>query len=42
MNTLEFIVPCYNESEALPAFYEAVSKVFANLSGVAASLIFVD
>lgn len=42
MNTLEFIVPCYNENEALPAFYEAVSKVFANLSGVAASLIFVD
>lgn len=42
MNTLEFIVPCYNESEALPAFYEAVSNVFANLSGVAASLIFVD
>ncbi len=42
MNTLEFIVPCYNESEALPAFYEAVSKVFANLSGVAASLILVD
>ncbi|MBR0542069.1 MAG: glycosyltransferase family 2 protein [Clostridia bacterium] len=42
LNTLEFIVPCYNENEALPAFYEAVSKVFANLSGVAASLIFVD
>lgn len=42
MNTLEFIVPCYNESEALPAFYKAVSKVFANLSGVAASLILVD
>ena len=42
MDTLEFIVPCYNESEALPAFYEAVSKVFANLSGVAASLILVD
>ena len=41
MKTLEFIVPCYNEGEALPAFYETVSKVLSSLDGVSASLIMV-
>ena len=26
--TISLVVPCYNEQEALPFFYEAVKKVF--------------
>ncbi|MBQ5994809.1 MAG: glycosyltransferase family 2 protein [Clostridia bacterium] len=42
MNTLELIVPCFNEEEALPAFYESVAPVLSSLKGVNASFIFVD
>ena len=29
---LSLIVPCYNEQEALPVFYEEVTKVASKLS----------
>lgn len=31
MKKLSLIVPCYNEQEALPAFYEAVTNVLATM-----------
>ncbi len=42
MKTLEFIVPCYNEGEALPLFYGTVGKILASLENVSCSLIIVD
>lgn len=36
------IVPCFNESEALPFFYEEATRVFATMEGVDAEMIFID
>ncbi|MEG0494111.1 MAG: glycosyltransferase family 2 protein [Clostridia bacterium] len=41
MKTLSVIVPCYNEQEALPLFYEAFIKETAQME-VALELVFVD
>ncbi|MEG0640622.1 MAG: glycosyltransferase family 2 protein [Clostridia bacterium] len=41
MKTLSVIVPCYNEQEALPLFYEAFMKETAQME-VALELVFVD
>ena len=42
MKSLELIVPCFNEQESLPVFYETVKKVLSSLDGIDASFIFVD
>ena len=42
MKTLELIVPCYNEEEALGFFYERIDKVLSELTGYDSSLIFVN
>lgn len=41
-NTLSIIVPCYNEREALPRFYDAVRAAVAALPGVELELMLVD
>ena len=42
MDMLSIVVPCYNEQEALPIFYKAVSKVAGELKEVRLELIFVN
>ena len=41
-NTLSIIVPCYNEREALPRFYDAVCAAMTALPGVELELMLVD
>ena len=42
MNTLELIVPCYNEEESLPAFYDTVTPIVKAIKDFSVSFIFVD
>lgn len=42
MNTLELIVPCYNEEESLPAFYKTVAPIVDSIKDFFVSFIFVD
>lgn len=42
MDKLTIIVPCYNEEEVLPAFYEEVKKVLDGMHGVKPELLFID
>ena len=42
MNKLTLIVPCYNEEEVLPAFYEETSKVLDSMTDVEGEFLFVD
>lgn len=42
MKTVELIVPCYNEGEMVPIFYETASKVLSKIDGYSFSFIFVD
>ena len=39
---ISLIVPCYNEQEALPLFYEAASRQMAALPGYDYELLFID
>ena len=41
MEKLTLIVPCYNEEEALPYFYEEVCKVAGELTNYEIELLFV-
>ena len=42
MDKISVIVPCYNEEESLPLFYETINKVINKMKGVSFELIFVD
>ena len=42
MKTLSIIVPCYNEELVLPMFYEAVTKIASNISGLDYELLLID
>lgn len=42
MQTLSIIVPCYNEEETIPIFYDAVTAVMAELPDIRPEYIFVD
>lgn len=42
MQKISLIIPCYNEEEALPTFYEEVDKVSALLEGYEVEMLFVD
>lgn len=42
MKLLSIIVPCYNEAEALPLFYPAVSKVVATMKTLNVEYWFID
>ena len=34
MNKISVIVPCYNEEESLPLFYNETSKVLMSIEGI--------
>ncbi|MGN0571398.1 MAG: glycosyltransferase family 2 protein [Candidatus Fimenecus sp.] len=42
MKTLDLIVPCYNEEEALPIFFETVAPIADGLADTAVRFLFVD
>jgi glycosyltransferase involved in cell wall biosynthesis len=42
VKTFELIVPCFNEQESIPFFYETVKSLLLNLDGFNSSFIFVD
>ncbi|MBQ8210291.1 MAG: glycosyltransferase family 2 protein [Clostridia bacterium] len=42
MKKLSVIVPCYNEAEVLPAFYDEITKVLDSLYGYSVELLFVN
>ncbi len=42
MDKISVIVPCYNEEESLPLFYDAIKKVIKKMKEVSFELIFVD
>ncbi len=42
MNKISVIVPCFNEEESLPAFYEETQKVFKEINNIDYEFIFVD
>ena len=42
MNKISVIVPCYNEEESIPLFYDTINKVINKMKDVSFELIFVD
>ncbi len=42
METISVIVPCYNEEEVLPLFYEEVTRVAAEMGAFSFEFLFVD
>ncbi len=42
MKKLTVIVPCFNEEEALPIYYQEMSKVMAEMPELETELLFVD
>lgn len=42
MDMISIIIPCYNEEEALPVYYQEMSKIMAEMSEVRFELLFVD
>ena len=42
MQTMTIIVPCYNEEEALPYFYEEISKIRQQLTKISLKLLFIN
>jgi len=42
MQKLSLIVPCYNEEEALPVFYDELEKVLSSLEDYEAEILFID
>lgn len=42
MNTIDIIVPCFNEEESLPAFYRETSRVTEELPDYSFHYIFID
>ena len=42
MQKLSLIIPCYNEEEALPTFYQEVDKISALLDGYDLEMLFID
>lgn len=42
MNTIEILVPCFNESDVLDMFYNEVSAVMKGIDGYAYSFVFVN
>ena len=42
MDLISIVVPCYNEQEALPAFYKEIHKISKNMNEVEFEFIFVD
>lgn len=42
MHTISVIIPCFNEEEALPVYYEAMTKVMEQMDMAEFELLFVD
>ena len=42
MNKISVIVPCYNEEESIPLFYDTINKIINKMKDVSFELIFVD
>ena len=42
MDKISIIVPCYNEQEAIPIFYEAITRTAAELSQARLEVLFVN
>lgn len=42
MKKITLIIPCYNEQEALPFFYEEVTKILSGLSNYSYELLFIN
>ena len=42
MKKIALIVPCYNEQEVLPVFYQAIDEISAKMNAYEFSFIFVD
>lgn len=42
MERISIIIPCFNEQEAIPIYYEEMKKIMADMKGVGFELIFVD
>ena len=42
MDKISIIIPCYNEQEAIPIFYNAIVKTAEELSGVQMEFLFVN
>lgn len=42
MEMISVIVPCYNEEEALPHYYEAMAKVMGEMADMAFELLFIN
>ena len=42
MDRISVIIPCYNEQEAIPIFYEAIQKAARDLPQAELELLFVN
>lgn len=42
MHKISIVIPCYNEQEAIPLYYQEMQKVMAGMREVSFELIFVD
>ena len=42
MNKISIVIPCFNEEEALPVYYEEMSRIMKQMQGVDFELLFVD
>ena len=42
MPIISIVVPCYNEEEALPLFYQEATRVAGEMSGIDFEFVFID
>ena len=42
MDKISIIVPCYNEQEAIPIFYDAIAKTAGEMPQVRLEVLFVN
>lgn len=42
MKKISIVIPCYNEEESIPLFYQEISKIFKNLNNYKYELIFIN
>ena len=42
MDALSIIVPCYNEEQAVPVFYEEINKIFQEIKDFTITILFID
>ena len=42
MPVISIVVPCYNEEEALPLFYQEATRVAGEMTGIDFEFVFID